>query len=249
MKNNIIIIFVFLCSFLGAKAQSPAQEVTYGSTRNYFIDVTKVTAAAGINTFHWKLVRQDGNPLDKGIVLTYPDDSGSNNDHHNIEISWNGTVGAVYLLEAVLEDKNGCYSERVQLEVTIMPENATLAFTEADDPGNLLTVCSYNGGGEAKYLTVKYTGAKPWDLFYKRVKADGTEEDLNQKNITTDEVTLNISIDDFFVNTEVTDREWKIVLIKAVSTSDAHETTPDVVNERTIVVHPLPVINGGIVMN
>jgi len=248
MKKIGITIFMYLCSFLGAKAQTPTQEVSYGSTRSYSIDVARVTAAAGIKEFHWGIVRKDGQPLEAGVVSSFP--GVDNSDYHAVDITWDGTVGQVYVLSAALEDVHGCYSEGVTLEITIMPENAVLVFKDADDPANLIDVCSFIGADSYEDLIVSYTGAKPWDLHYKLVNTVGAEQTPAPiVGITNNEVTVEVLINNFFVNTSDVDENWKVVLLKAISQGDNKETLPGVVSERTIVVHPLPVIKGGITLN
>ena len=252
MKNLLkrtLFTLVIMC--LGYSVFAQRQEVTNGLVRNYSIDLARVTAPGGVVRINWEIVRQDGNPLEATILSTFPDLADKN---QSINVTWNGTVGDIYFLKAILEDGNGCFSEAVSQEVIILPANGDFMFADAID----LTVCSFNGAAETKSFDVTYAGVKPWKLYYRITDKDGVvKDDLIVKDAGGADMefaistgTITIDIDDFFVNNETTDQNWTVELIKAVSVADGHETVPKGANLiKTITVHQLPVINGGITLN
>ncbi len=251
MKNLLkktVFTLAIVCLGYGAFAQQ--QEVTDGVTRQYSIDLTNVTAPGGVTKINWEIVRQDGGPLDAGIVSTFPD-AGEKNQ--SISITWDGTVGDIYLLKATLEDGNNCVSEAVSQEVIILPSDGDFMFADATD----LPVCSFNGAAETKSFDVTYAGVKPWKLYYRITDKDGVVKDNlvvqeggTDKEFATSTGTITIDIDDFFINNENSDQDWTVELIKAVSVADNHETMPKGANlTKTITVHQLPVIKGGITLN
>lgn len=248
MKSIKQFLFFLICLVGMSFSLSAQQEVTNGVTRQYSIDLTDVTAPGGVEKIHWEIVRKDGAPLEATILSAFPDAADKN---QTIDVTWDGTVGDVYVLKATLEDGNNCISEAVSQEVIILPADGNFMFADASD----IKVCSFNGAAETKTFDVTYEGIKPWKLYYRITDKDGVVKDNLvvqeggvDKEFTTGTGTISIDIDNFFINTEATDQDWTVELIKAVSVADGHETMPKGANVKTITVHPLPVIKGGIVL-
>lgn len=252
MKSIKRLLFFLTCLVGMSFSLSAQQEVTNGVARQYSIDLTKVTAPGGVTMIHWTVETKDASALDPGIALAYPDEATTNADHHIVEITWDGTVGKTYVIKATLEDGNNCISEAVSQEVIILPADGNFMFADATD----IKVCSFNRAAETKTFDVTYEGVKPWKLYYRITDKDGVVKDNLvvqeggvDKEFTTGTGTISIDIDNFFINTEATDQDWTVELIKAVSVADSHETMPKGASTKTITVHPLPVINGTIVLN
>jgi len=252
MKSIKQLLLILLCTVGFSYTLFAQQEVTNSLTRQYEIDLTTVTAPGGVKMINWVVETKDASVLDPGIVLAYPNEATTNADHHIVDITWDGTVGKTYVIKATLLDGNDCLSEAVSQEVIILPSDGDFMFADATD----ITVCSYNGSAETKSFDVTYAGVKPWKLYYKITDKDGTvrdnlvvQESGADKEFTTSTGTITIDIDNFFINNDATDQDWTVELIKAVSVADGHETMPKGANlAKTIIVHPLPVINGTIVL-
>ena len=250
MKFLRHILLVLLFSAGMSFALSAQQEVTKGLVRQYSIDLTKVSAPSGVKTIHWQVTRKDGTALEASIISTFPDAATTN---HSINVLWDGVAGDTYVLTASLEDNNSCFSEAISQEVIILPSDAN--FTFADGAG--ITACSFNGVADTKSFDVTYGGVKPWKLHYRLTADDGTTQDLIALNaggdeieFTSSDVSFDVDMDAFFTNNELTDKDWTIELIKAVSLADGHETLPNgTAISVTIKVYSLPVINGGISLN
>lgn len=252
MKSIKQLVVVALCLLgISITASAQQQEVTNGLVRQYSIDLTNVTAPGGVETIHWEIVRQDGNPLEATILSAFPDAGDKN---QTIDVTWNGTVGDVYILRAKLEDKNNCISEAVSQEVIILPADGNFMFADATAGP---TVCSFNGAGEKVSFDVTYQGIKPWKLHYSVTDKNGVKKDFIAKNAAGDEIefttanaTFEVDIDDFFINPDAGDADWTVELVKAVSVADSHETlAKGATVSKVIKVHQLPVINGGITLN
>jgi len=249
MKTLRQILLVLLFSAGMSFTLSAQQEVTNGVVRQYSINLTNVTAPSGVKTINWVVERKDGNPLEAGITSSFPD---SGDKNQSIAVTWNGTVGDIYVLKATLEDNNSCLSEAVSQEIEILPADGNFTFAD----GAAIAACSFNGVAETKSFSVNYAGIKPWKLHYRLTDKGGVSKDFvasdagGEIEFATADVSFDVNLDNFFINNELTDKDWTIELIKAVSVADSHETMPNgAATSITIQVHTLPVIGGGISLN
>ncbi len=240
MKSKIFTLLVMALGLL-VSTNAFAQPSTPSSTSAVTAkDGSTVTyTVTGTGTFHWAL---------SGGSNTNTVSSSTTN---SVSVTWdNATPGSTYNLDVYLVDGNNCYSEVIRFAVTI--ESVVLSITDATTE-----TCSWLGSDNSTgnsssvsandiiefTLTLDAAGAQdPVTVNYS--VSDGTTTDSRSEDVTFSGLsgTLNVAIDNFFVNTDGSNKTFTITLTSATDADsnalDIHATN----KTATISVHSKPTI-------
>ncbi|WP_321295809.1 hypothetical protein [Marinifilum fragile] len=238
--NKAIGLLLFgLIAFSGSAFAQSTQNVTINSIHTYTSTPETGTTA---NSYKWVLL--DGStPM---LTAKFAAETAA-----TVSIDWsetNFTIGKTYRLNSQIIDDNGCISEIVYADITIVGAGSVL-FADAVGNDNVETCSLLAGDTEnTTNFTVNFTGGvAPYTLTYDVKDITGVTKRLTK---TFDATTGILSAQDWENNT-TSQQTYTITLISAM-TKDGQDiavdngTTTTLTeaenNVRTIKVHPKPVI-------
>lgn len=218
-------------------ASSKAISAKDGSTVTYSV--------TGTGTFHWHL--DDGSTTVGDLTSTT----------NSVDITWDdATPGDTYNLDVYLVDAEGCYSELYRYEITIQPVVLSIA-DAVTETCSFLASNGSSGNTDSGSDIIEFTvtadadGAQTpitvnYSITATNVDGSGTnvsETGSDEVELTANSGTLEVNINQYFVNTSGSDVVYTITITSATDVDGNSLTIATDNDEATISVHSVPTIS------